>query len=111
MEDVYNARYLAIVTPNQDRVYGTLSPRTHASDTKAAFDPSLPVYIAVDPGGVYAVGALQVKTLEGIGPALCLIDEIYFPRTITTPEVQRECSAREWWNNVGTGRTTTVSLM
>jgi len=103
MEDIYNARYLAMPIPNQARVYPNLSVVTHGNAARCTYDPDLPVYVAVDPGGVYAVAAIQVKTLEGIGPSICMIDEVYHSRTVTTYEIIEECSRKEWWHNVGVG--------
>ena len=75
----------------------------------ADFDPSLPVYLAVDPGGTYAVAAIQLKKFIEIpytneiakGWHICIIDALYFQHTVTTHQVYSACAGREWWPNVG----------
>ena len=106
---IYAARYEAKRASNPYLVFPTWNLVDYVDATKAAFAPDLPVYLAVDPGGTYAVAAIQLKKLDNIGVdneltkgyALCIIDELYFQTTVTTYEVGRAAQAREWWPNVG----------
>lgn len=74
---------------------------------RAAFDEDLPVYLAIDPGGTYALLAIQLKNHPDAeeneltrGLMLSVIDEIYFQTTVTTQEVYEVAREREWWQNV-----------
>jgi len=107
-KEVYDARYKAEPAPNKYLVFPGWSPTENINAERAEFDPQLPVYLAVDPGGTYAVAAVQLKRfLEepytnelAKGWHVCVIDEIYVQTTITTQEVYNIARQRPWWRNV-----------
>ena len=76
---------------------------------RCRFDPELPVYLAVDPGGTYAVAAIQLKHFPDLryeneiakGHHICVIDTLYFQTTVTTQEVFDAMKHRTWWPNLG----------
>lgn len=104
--DIYAARYEAARATSPFIVFPTWESKKFIQDDKAEFDPELPVYLCVDPGGTYAVLAVQLKQREDNtntltkGYDLCLIDELYYQTTVTTAEVFEACSSREWWPNL-----------
>jgi len=105
--EVFAARFEAQRSTSPYLVFPDWSIKEYVDKEKASFDPDLPVYLAVDPGGTYAVAALQLKKFPENcnnqvtkGWTLCIIDEVYFQRTVTTHEVFQACQAREWWSNV-----------
>ena len=106
--ETYSARYEAVSAPNKYLVFPSWQVTKYADVERAKFDPSLPVYLCVDPGGTYAVGVIQLKRFDDIlnintiskGYHICLIDSLYFQTTVTTTEVFNACSKREWWPNV-----------
>jgi len=106
--ETYQARYEAVSAPNKYLVFPKWKITEHVDAERAKFDSSLPVYLVVDPGGTYAVGAIQLKRFDDIlstnviskGYHICLIDSLYFQTTVTTTEVFNACSKREWWPNV-----------
>lgn len=107
---VFASRYLAVSAGNQFRVFPSYKVSEFVDAEKAAFDPSLPVYLAIDPGGTYAVLAIQLKRGVTIGSEhqnslsrdvhICLIDELYFQTTVTTAEVFEVAKHREWFKNL-----------
>jgi len=106
---IYAARYEAKPSTNPYLVFPSWDMKVYVDDDKASFDPELPVYLAIDPGGTYAVAVLQLKEFEEEpgkhnsltkGMHLCLIDELYFQTTVTTDEVYRAARDREWWVNL-----------
>ncbi|KKM91235.1 hypothetical protein LCGC14_1230550 [marine sediment metagenome] len=106
---VFSARYEAQKSPNRYLVFPSWSVKTYVDKKRASFDKLLPVYLAVDPGGTYAVAAIQLKRFDDLdsfenklskGQHICIIDTIYLQTTVTTKEVFDECSKREWWANV-----------
>ena len=106
--ETYQARYEATPAPNKYLVFPKWQVTEYVDEKRASFDPSLPVYLCVDPGGTYAVGAIQLKKFSDLpyqntiakGYHICLIDSLYFQKTMTTAEVYLACSKREWWLNV-----------
>jgi hypothetical protein len=112
--EVYAARYDAKRSTSPFLVFPKWSTKKYASDINAAFDPELPVYIAIDTGGTYAVAAIQIKPSDSMvrtdkpelvnsltkGYDMCIIDELYYQTTVTTEEVFLACSQREWWPNL-----------
>ena len=103
-EDIYKARYLAQPVISKYMVFPTFTIKEHISTERATFNPDYPVYVAIDPGGVYAVAAIQLIPQEGFGNTFgnlscCIIDEVYFRTTVTTGDVIDECRKREWWKN------------
>lgn len=101
---IYQARYLAIPVVSAYLVFPDFNRIKHVSEEYCEFDENLPVYIAIDPGGVYAVAAVQFKPIEGRGNDItsytcCIIDEIYTTNTDTI-EVIQDCKRRPWWNKV-----------
>jgi hypothetical protein len=108
---VFSARYEAKAAGNQYLVFPTWKTSVFCSEKRASYDPDLPVYLAIDPGGTYAVAAIQLKRFDDIstsnwltkGLHVCIIDEIYFQTNVTTADVYRECQRREWWGNVWRG--------
>ena len=106
-EHVYRARYEAKPTEDKFRVFSRWSVTHNVNNARCKFDAELPVYLAVDPGGTYAVAAIQLKKFDeecfnelSQGYHVCVIDEIYFQNTVTTHEVYRVAQEREWWYNV-----------
>lgn len=106
-QHIYAARYDAVAGEDKYRVFPKWGVTTHVDDKRCEFDPDLPVYLAVDPGGVYAVAALQLKRLEGEctneltgGYTVCIIDELYFQNTTTTQSVFELAQRKPWWYNV-----------
>jgi 2'-5' RNA ligase len=106
--EIYAARYEAEPGGNLYLVYPSYRPEIYCHPQRAKFDPALPVYLSIDPGGTYAVSAIQLKRFSDIpgprythGQHVCIIDEVYYQTTVTTDEVYRECASRPWWGNVG----------
>jgi hypothetical protein len=108
--EIYAARYEAKRATSPYTVFPMWEVGKYVANDKARertkFDPELPVYLAIDPGGTYAVAAVQFKLADGNtneltkGYDLCIIDEAYFQSTVTTHQVFDWCSNREWWENV-----------
>jgi len=99
--DIYAARFLAIPKPSPLRVLHRFSYVENVRPD-AEFDPARPVFLAVDPGSTYAVGALQVDERDG-HPYVTLVDEIYLAEALGTELVISKCRKRPWWRNVGRG--------
>jgi len=104
---IYQARYLAIPVLSAYLVFPDFNRIKHVSEELCAFDENLPVYLAIDPGGVYAVAAVQFKPLEARGNEItnltaCVIDELYETNT-DTPAIIEECKKRRWWHKVEGG--------
>lgn len=108
-KDVYKARYEAEVAPNKYLVFPEWSVQTHVNSEYTRFDSNLPVYLAVDPGGTYAVLAIQLKRLElnkpyknelANGFYVCIIDSLYYQKTVTTYEVFEDLKKKEWFPNL-----------
>ncbi len=106
--EVFSARFEAQRSTSPYLVFPDWDMSKHANAELAEFDPDLPVYLAVDPGGTYALAAMQIKNIPGRGTdnsvskglTLCIIDEVYFQKTVTTQEVFSTAQARPWWKNV-----------
>ena len=109
--DVYAARYEARPAANQYLVFPTWRVMDFAgaeARARCEFDESLPVYVAIDPGGTYAVAVIQLKRFEDApcenemtrGFHLCVIDELYFQTTTTSQEVFEAMKHKEWWPNL-----------
>ena len=98
-EDLFNARYMAIPKPSELLVLSKFSVVTHVT-REAEYVEHSPVYLAVDPGGVYAVAAMQVKHTED-GDFIDIFDELYFQTTVDTTEVIAVCQEKDWWKDVG----------
>jgi hypothetical protein len=102
---VFKARYEAEPASNQFLVFPKWSIQRYGNSKLAEFDPELPVYLAVDPGGTYAVAAIQIKygrTENRLtkGAVVAIIDELYVQTTITTEEMYEMCREREWFPNL-----------
>jgi len=99
---LYAARYEAIPKPNERLVIPNFSFATHVNKEYTEFDENLPVYLGIDPGGVYAVGAYQIKYIEELGHEIvAMIDEVYDETGGPTEKVFEICRDRPWWKNVG----------
>jgi hypothetical protein len=106
--EIYAARFEAQRATNPYLVFPTWNIVKHVSAERAEYDPELPVYISIDPGGTYAVAAVQFKKFDDVGQdnmltrgySLCVIDELYFQTTVTTHEVYNAAKQRKWWGNV-----------
>lgn len=106
--EIYASRFEAQRATSPYLVFPDWSIKEHVSAERARFDPDLPVYLAIDPGGTYAVAAVQFKRFDDVGKdneltkglSLCVIDELYFQKTTTTSEVFQAAQQREWWGNV-----------
>lgn len=108
---VYKARYEALPAANQAVVFPDWRVTEFAgaeARNRCSFDRSLPVYLAIDPGGTYAVAAIQLKRFEDSetyneiskGYHVCVIDTLYFQTQTTTQEVFEVMKSRSWWPNV-----------
>lgn len=108
---VYQARYDAVAAGNQFLVFPSWKLSEYAGSEarrRARFDPDLPVYLAIDPGGTYAVNVIQLKRFEDLpyaneiarGYHVCIIDTLYFQTTTTTQEVFDTMKHEPWWPNV-----------
>lgn len=109
-DEIYSARYDAKTATSPYLVFPKYQPSEFVDKKRAEFDDKLPVYLAIDPGGSYALLALQLKTHPDAedneltrGMLLSVIDEIYFQTTVTTQEVYEAARHREWWPNVDRG--------
>lgn len=106
--EIFAARYEAQRATNPYLVFPGWNIVEHVNESRARFDDSLPVYLAIDPGGTYAVAAVQFKEFSDTGEdnelthglSLCVIDELYFQTTVTTHEVFNAAQQRPWWPNV-----------
>ena len=106
--EIYAARFEAKRASNPYLVFPQWNLTDYVDADRTRFDPNLPVYLAVDPGGTYAVAAIQLKKFSDTGTentlsdgySVCVIDELYFQKTVTTQEVVTVASHREWWPNV-----------
>jgi hypothetical protein len=109
-ENTYKARYEAEAAPNKYLVFPEWSIQTHVNRKHTRFDRNLPVYLAIDPGGTYAVLAIQLKRLELDGQSyenelaggfyVCIIDSLYYQTTVTTYEVFQDLKKKEWFPNL-----------
>lgn len=104
-KEIFAARFEARRASSPYTVFPTWSLKDYVSAERASFDSNLPVYLAVDPGGTYAVAVVQFKPGSSKneltrGLDLCVIDELYYQTTVTTSEVFRAAQHREWWPNV-----------
>lgn len=106
----FEARYLAKSAGNQFRVFPDYNISTFVDKDKAEYDPDLPVFLAIDPGGTYAVAVVQFKTAHSLGLEsvnelssgyhCCIIDEIYLQTTTTTHEIYDIVTSREWFSRL-----------
>jgi len=108
---VFQARYEAIQAANQFVVFPEWKVSEFAGKEarrRTRFDEDQPVYLAIDPGGTYAVLAIQLKQFPeesyenqiAKGYHICIIDTLYFQTTVTTQEVFEAMKLRPWWPNV-----------
>lgn len=103
-DQLFAARFLAQPTTSKRLMIRNFSFADHVDKDFTEFDRRLPVYLGVDPGGVYAVAAMQIKYDEAIGKdVICLFDEIYDTNGGPTPIIVSEGRSRWWWTNVGQG--------
>ena len=109
--ETFAARYEARPSENQFLVFPTWQVMKYGgrdAECRATYDPSLPVYLAVDPGGTYAVAVIQLKRFDtrnytnqiAQGYHVCIVDTLYFQTTMSTHEVYAAASQRPWWSNV-----------
>jgi len=102
--DIFAARFLALPIVGRRLMIRNFNFAKHVDKSFTAYDRKYPVYLGVDPGGTYAVAAMQIKYDEEIGEdVVCLFDEIYDTRGGPTPEVIQACREKEWWSAVGQG--------
>lgn len=107
-KEIYAARYEARSATNPYSVFPTWSVKEFVTD-KAEFDPEYPVYLAIDPGGTYAVVAVQFipsdvqNELTG-NLMMNVIDEVYIQTTVTTSDIFAAARERPWWPNVNRSR-------
>jgi hypothetical protein len=67
------------------------------------FESTLPVELAIDPGGRFKQGAYSVLAIQEWGGIVYAVDELYC-RGLTTEEVILHCqNQRPWWRNVKGG--------
>jgi len=101
--DIFAARFLAKPIVGRRLMIRNFNFVEHVSRW-ADYDKRYPVYLGVDPGGTYAVAALQIKYNEQTGKdVVCLFDEIYDTRGGPTPVIIQKCREKEWWPSVGLG--------
>lgn len=101
-EDLFDARFLAIPKPDERLVFRKFSYVNHVDAKRAAFNPDLPVYLGIDPGGVYAIVAWQPKYDESLGDdVIAVIDEIYDRGGGPTEKLVQELQAKDWYPNIG----------
>jgi len=102
--DVFRARFLAIPAVGRRLMIRNFNFAEHVERDFAEYDKKLPVYLGVDPGGTYAVAAMQIKYDERIGAeVVCLFDEIYDLGGGPSTVIIEECRKRDWWFSVGRG--------
>jgi hypothetical protein len=102
--------YGGVQVPPADVAIGTFDPTIHVRE--CAYDPELPVFLAIDPGwypSYYAVAVLQPHprgTMLGTEPPdrdddieLWQIDEFYAQHMLTG-QVLDVLKEREWWGRV-----------
>lgn len=98
--DWFMERYGGVPCPPKGLVFPEFKMPVHATDGEVAqYDPTLPVFVWVDPGysHVYAVLAAQKK-----GDVVAVIDEIY-ERGLVTEDIITIAQGREWWKSVRGG--------
>jgi hypothetical protein len=93
--DLFMERFGAVPMKPAGLVFKEFEYKTHVSKD-VQYDPTQPVYLAIDPGytGAYAVLAIQLR-----GSLIHVIDEVYL-RYGTATDAIRECKSREWWGSV-----------
>ncbi|MFX1300896.1 MAG: hypothetical protein ACFFDE_08125, partial [Promethearchaeota archaeon] len=93
--DIFQERYAAVPKQVAALVYQEASFARHVG--YHPFDKHRPVFLAIDPGGVYAVDVAQI-----LGDNVYLIDEIH-GEGWTSEDIIREAVKRPWWSKVGFG--------
>jgi hypothetical protein len=90
--DIFMERYGAIPRQVSGLVYPEFDHTHHVVDFQ--WDKHQPVYLGIDPGGVYAVDVIQLRDDE-----IDYIDEIHVEQW-ATEDVIRQAVNKEWWPNV-----------
>lgn len=93
--DIFMERYGAIPKTVAALVYREFSYTFHVGNYP--FDENQPVYLWIDPGGTYALNAVQRK-----GDDIFVIDEIHMEQA-THERVIVEAVDRPWWTKVDHG--------
>ncbi|NIN65401.1 MAG: hypothetical protein GTO63_12030 [Anaerolineae bacterium] len=93
-EDIFQERYAAIPRAVAALVYREFAHKWHVYLEPKWWDKHRPVYLFVDPAGVYALNAVQMR-----GENIDVIDEIHGEHW-TTEDAIREAVSREWWPKV-----------
>lgn len=104
-EERFKERHAGIPVNSPLAVHPEFNYLHHVTD-KCQFNPSLPVYLAIDPGhrGAYAVCAIQLDetsryTHKHRRTTVNVIDEVYLQRK-SVREVIKETRTKPWWKNV-----------
>ncbi len=105
--ETFMERYGAIPKKPSLLVFKEFDAKAHTADVP--YDPNLPVYLGVDPGGVnpYAVVVIQL----GEGEQIRVIDEVYTSGMLTEEIIKGSnrfpshvpLEEREWWENLKGG--------
>lgn len=96
-EDIFQEKYAAIPRAVAALVYREFTHKWHVyaeKNREKLWDKHRPVYLFVDPAGIYAQNAVQMR-----GEDIDIIDEIHGEHW-TTQDSIREAVSREWWPNV-----------
>jgi hypothetical protein len=110
VEGLFDERCGAIPVPPASLVFREFRNTIHVRPD-AVFDPTLPVYLAVDPssgGDPYAVLAVQFSdyphddTPKDAMDYCTIIDE-YYETAVNTEDIITVLKNREWWKNVEGG--------
>jgi len=96
-KEIYLERYGGIPCPPTGRVFNEFSNKIHAGVSEFyQFDPTLPVYLWIDPGYAYAYA---VEVAQKKGEDIVIIDEI-FERGLVTSDIITICKQKTWWEKV-----------
>ena len=93
--DIFKERYGAIPKAVAALVFREFSHTFHVGDYK--FDKHRPVYLGIDPAGIYAVNAFQVH-----GRDVYIVGEVHLDPG-TSERAIEEVVGRPWWKNVTHG--------
>lgn len=106
-DNLFSEKYLGIPVPPSGRVHASFDPAVHVRTV--AYDPTLPVYLGIDPGysgqpSTYAVEAAQLVPIGESGfKQWRIFDEIAMNKFdkpgFSAEDVCFEATQRPWWKN------------
>lgn len=105
-EDLFSEKYGGVPVPPKGRVHKSFDPLVHVRSVQ--YDPSLPLYLGIDPGysgqpSTYAVEAAQLINFESGFQQWRIIDEIAVNKHampgFTVDDVCDIAMSRPWWKN------------